>query len=321
MMKVLVTGANGFIGSHLVDELLARGYTVRGLVRKTSNLEWLLDSPIELCYGEVTQKESLYSAVQGVDFILHTAGATKAKNKEDYERINYEGTKNLLEVSLEINPQLKRLVYFSSLAAAGPSNNYLPKSEASECVPSSLYGIAKLKAEKLLIEFKDRLLSVILRLPVVYGPRDREGLFYFRLLKKGLRPVFGGVFSTIFIKDAVTAAILCLEKDIKSGEIFFVSDGNCYSLDQVAEIAENLLKVKTLRFRVPKLIFNCYAWLLNKFSKNQTIINQDKIKELTQTGWICNINRIRDELGFIPQFGLAEGLKLTIGWYKERRWL
>ena len=319
--NALVTGANGFIGSHLVEGLLARNYRVLGLVRKTSNLEWLKDLPVELHYGEVTDRQSLYPVVKDVDFIFHTAGATKARNKAEYENINYQGTKNLLEVCLETNPNLKRLVYFSSLAAAGPSNNSHPKNEAGECLPVSLYGEAKLKTEKLVVEFGKKLPTVILRLPTVYGPRDRDGLAYFQILKKGFRPVFGDMFSVLFIKDTVAAAMLCIEKDIKSGEIYCVSDGNCYSLDEMADIAEKLIGVNTFRFRVPKPVLSLYAGLIGKFSKSQTIINQDKIKELTQKCWTCNINKIRNELGFNPQFNLVEGLKLTIGWYKERRWL
>lgn len=318
--KVLVTGANGFIGSHLIEELLAGGYQVRGLVRKTSNLEWLAGRNLDLCLGEVTDKQSLYPAVKGIDFILHTAGATKGKD-QDYFIVNEEGTKNLLTACLEQNPKIKRIVYFSSLAAVGPANDLQPKNEMSECRPVSLYGAAKRKAEQLVIEYSRKLPTVILRVPTVYGPRDREGLTYFKLLKKGLRPILGDYFSIVFIKDVVRAAILCLEKDVKSGEIFFVSDGNCYTFDDIAKIAEQLMGVRTLRFRVPKPILSIYTFLLTKFSKGQSIINQDKIKELTQRCWICNINKIKNELGFNPQFGLAEGLKLTIGWYKERRWL
>jgi dihydroflavonol-4-reductase len=317
----LVTGANGFIGSHLVEELLSRNYQVRGLIRKTSNLEWLKDLPVELHYGEVTDRQSLYPVVKDIDFIFHIAGATKARNKEQFENINYHGTKNLLEVCLDTNPNLKRFVYFSSLAAAGPSTDTRPKNERDECLPVSLYGEAKLMAEKLVNEFGKRLPTVILRLPAVYGPRDREGLTYFQMLKKGFRPVFGNIFSTIYIKDVIEASILCIEKDIKSGEIYCVSDGNCYTLDDLADIAEKLIGVKTFRFRVPKPIMNFYAFLINLFSRSQTIINQDKIKELTQSGWTCNINKIRTELGFVPKFNLVEGLKLTIGWYKERSWL
>jgi len=320
---VLVTGANGFIGSHLVEEVLAKNFLVRGLVRKTSNLEWLKNLPVELHYGEVTDKQSLYPAVKDVDYIFHTAGVTKARNKQEHENIHYQGTKNLLEVCSATNPGLKRLIFFSSLAAAGPSDDSHPKNEVDECLPVSLYGEAKLKAEKLVVDFSNQLPTVILRLPWVYGPRDREGLVYFKFLKKGFRPVFSDKYllSTVFIKDIMNASILCLEKNVKTGEIYFVADGNCYSLDEFAETAEKIMGIRTFRFRVPKLILSFYAFLLAKFSRNQSIVNPDKIKELTQSCWTCNINKIRTELGFIPKFNLVEGLKLTIGWYKERRWL
>ncbi|MEO0093570.1 MAG: NAD-dependent epimerase/dehydratase family protein [candidate division WOR-3 bacterium] len=319
--KVLVTGANGFIGSHLVEELITSGYEVRGLVRRTSNLEWLKGLPVDLCYGEVTDKSSLYWAVKDTDFILHTAGVTKAKDIKEYEKVNSQGTANLLAVCCEINSNLKRFVYFSSLAAAGPARNSQPKDETCECQPKSIYGLTKWKAEQLVLESSQQLPTVILRLPVVYGPRDRDGLFYFKLLKKRLRPVFGKAFSVIFIKDLVRAVKLCLEKPIKSGEIFFVSDGNCYSFDEIAKIAEELLGIRTLRFRVPEPILTLLALLLAKFLPNASIINPDKIKELTQPRWTCNIDKIKNELGFCPQFSLAEGLQLTVGWYKAQRWL
>ena len=320
---VLVTGANGFIGSHLVEDLLTRNYQVRALVRKTSNLEWLKDLPVELIYGEVTDKQTLYPAVKDVDYILHTAGAIKARNKEEFEYINYQGTKNLLDVCWASNPGLKRFIYFSSLAAAGPSDYSHPQNEASECRPVSLYGETKRKAEQLVTDFADKFPTLILRLPWVYGPRDRDGLSYFKFLKRGIRPVFGSKYllSFVFIKDVTGASIRCLEHEVKSGEIYCVADGNYYSLDEFAENAEKLMGVRTRRIRIPKIGLKLYAFLLTKFSPNQTIINPDKIKELTQTCWTCNINKIRTELGFSPQFSLVEGLKLTIGWYKERSWL
>jgi len=148
-------------------------------------------------------------------------------------------------------------------------------------------------------------------------------LVYFKFLKKGFRPVFSDKYllSTVFIKDIMNASILCLEKNVKTGEIYFVADGNCYSLDEFADTVEKIIGVRTLRFRVPKPLLSFYAFLLTKFSRNQSIVNPDKIKELTQSCWTCNINKIRTELGFIPKFNLVEGLKLTIGWYKERSWL
>ena len=140
MEKVLVTGANGFIGSHLVEGLLHKGYRVRALVRRTADLKWLAGLPIELVYGAISDIKTLYIAVEDVDFVCHTAGATKANTIEDFALINYGGTQNLLTACLQKNPGLKRFVLYSTLAATGPSESNQTITEEKACYPVSNYG-------------------------------------------------------------------------------------------------------------------------------------------------------------------------------------
>lgn len=321
MAKVLVTGANGFIGSHLVEALLEKGYQVRALVRKTADLKWLAGLPIDITYGSITEFNTLLSAVENIDFICHTAGATKASAFADYGLVNYGGTENLINACLKRNPNLKRFILFSSLAVAGPSDNSLGITEEKDCFPISNYGTTKLQAESAVLEHKDKIPSVILRLSAIYGPRDKETLFYFKFLKKGIRPIFGGTFSACYVKDAVQAAILSIERNIASGTIYNISDSKCHTYDEFATIAEQILDKKTLRIKIPKPILYIYATILHKITKGKTIINPDKITELTQECWVCDSEKAKTQLGFSCRYSLEDGLRETIEWYQNQGWL
>lgn len=320
MGKVLVTGANGFIGSHLVEGLLQKGYEVRALVRRTADLKWLVGLPIEIRYGAITELNTLLPAVENIDYICHTAGATKARTIEDFALINYGGTENLLNACLKKNPYLKRFMLFSSLAAVGPSDNQAPMSEQKLCYPISNYGTSKQQAESAVLALKDKIPCVILRLSAIYGPRDKETLVYFKYLNKGIRPVFGGSFSICYVKDVVNACLLGLEKEIVSGTIYNIASPRCYTFDELAQVAESILSKKTLRIRIPTFILMIYASIIQKFSQD-SILSPDKIKELTQKCWVCDIKKAQTELSFTAQYDIEDGLRETISWYKNQGWL
>jgi len=321
MAKVLVTGANGFVGSHLTEKLIEKGHKVRALVRKTANLQWIKDLPIEISYGAICDYDTLPAAVDGIDYIMHVAGATKGKTEKDYEYVNVDGTKNLLKACLEKNPNLKRFVFFSTLAVTGSSDKDTKLSENTVCIPVSIYGKTKLQAELTVLEAKDKIPSIILRLCAIFGPRDTETLAYFKFLKAGIRPTWDGTVSSCYIKDAVSAAILCLEKNIESGTIYHISDGKCYTIDDIATIAEQVIGNKTLRVKLPTPIMSLYGKIVHTFSDGNTVLGPDKIKELTQSCWVCDITKAQRELGFVPRYTLEQGLKETITWYKEQKWL
>ena len=173
-MKTLVTGATGFIGSHLVEELLKGGHRVTCLVRKTSNLQWINGLNVRLIYGDCTIKESLLNAVADFDYIFHLAGLTKAANERDFFSANALGTENLVSAVIEKNPDTKRFVYLSSLAAAGPSCDGTPAKEAGEPKPVSAYGRSKLEGERIVMRHKNTIPVTVIRPPAVYGPRDKD---------------------------------------------------------------------------------------------------------------------------------------------------
>lgn len=320
MEKVLVTGANGFIGSHLVEGLLHKGYQVRALVRRTADLKWLAGLPIELMYGTISELNTLLPAVENVDFICHTAGATKANTMTDFALVNYGGTQNLLTACLHKNPNLKRFVLYSTLAVTGPSESNQSITEEKACFPVSNYGTTKLQAESAVLELKDKIPSVILRLGAVYGPRDKETLAYFKFLKKGIRPIFGGTFSICYVKDVINAGILTLQKSVKSGTIYNISSPGCYTFDELSAIAVQFMNKKTIRIKLPTFILMLYAATVKKFSPG-SMLSPDKMRELTQKCWVCDTKKAQDELGFITNYSLEDGLRETIEWYQRQGWL
>ncbi|MFH1336603.1 MAG: NAD-dependent epimerase/dehydratase family protein, partial [Candidatus Zixiibacteriota bacterium] len=261
---VLVTGANGFVGSHLVERLLDKGYPVRCLVRKTSNLKWLSDLKVEYAYGDISEKDSLKEAVRNVDIIIHSAGLTKAKTKEEYFKANAEGTKNLIEVSLQENPRLQKFVYISSQAASGPGEDEQPKDEATSCRPVSHYGESKLEGEKIVSGYSSKLPVTIIRPPAVYGPRDTDMLGFFKVVNSGFRISFGkgeSYISLVHVKDLADGIILAAENPKAIDQTYFIADDRVYSWREAFNIIAGVLNKKTVPLKIPKSIVFFLAFL------------------------------------------------------------
>lgn len=325
--KALVTGANGFAGSHLVEALLKRGYEVICLVRKTSNLSFLSGLEIEYRYGDVTDIESLRKVLEGVDFIFHLAGLTKAKNKEDYFKANARGTKNLMQTCLESNPYIKKFIYVSSQAAVGPCKDFFPLNENAKCEPITDYGRSKLQGEKEVLSFKNKLPITIVRPPAVYGPRDKDILFFFQTVNKGIIPLFGfkeSYISLIYVKDLARGIILTAENQKSSGQVYFIADEKVYSWSEAGRIIQKSLGVKAFKLRIPKSLlfaFASFSEMVSRLKGESALINLQKANELNQRFWLCDISKAKNELGFSPEYDLEKGALETIKWYKENKWL
>jgi len=321
-MKTLVTGAAGFIGSHLVEELLKRGHSVACLVRKTSNLQWIDGLNVRLIYADCAVKESLLSAAAGFDYIFHLAGLTKAANEKDFFSANALGTENLINAVIEKNPAVKRFVYLSSLAAAGPSCDSAPSKETGEPKPVSAYGRSKLEGERIVMRHKNTIPVTVIRPPAVYGPRDKDFYIFFKLLKKGISLSWGKCcYSLLYVDDLVRGTILCAESQKAEGEIFYLSDGVIYSNEEITEAIAFTLGTKPVRLKIPKSLMPLIAGIGQKLGSQGNIINTDKIKELQHPYWTCDSTKARNELGFIPNVGIKEGVKWTADWYRIHRWL
>lgn len=326
-MKALVTGGTGFIGSHLVEALLQRGAEVRCLLRNRNDRKWLRKLPIEPIEGDCRDKVSLLEAVKGVDQVFHLAGLTRALDEQAYMEANANGTENLIHACLEKNPHLKKFIYLSSQAASGPCQDGERKRESDLCQPVSSYGRSKRRGEEFCLEHVDQIPLTILRPSAVYGPRDRDVYLFFKVLKRGIKPNFSNEqqhISLCYVEDVIQALLLSSDSSESSGEIFFISDGQDYRLDQIGDLFEEAMGIEARCIRVPGWFLSGVASLLeffSKFTKDPPLINKGKVEEMVQKNWLCDITKAKRVLGFKPRFLLAEGIKITYEWYLKENWL
>src|SRR5690606_26960589 len=258
-MTVLVTGATGFLGSHIAEQLSQSGAKVRALVRGTSDTRFLEGlNNVELVTGAVDDFESCVRACQGVEGIIHSAGLVKAKSPDDFRRVNTEGTENLLRAA-EKAGSVRRFVFVSSQAVAGPSDEACtPVCVGNDGGPVTAYGRSKLAAEKILLASKKEIHSVILRPPAIYGPRDGEILVFFKAVKGGVLPLTNPLeakYSMIYGPDCAAACVKALSANVESGTTLFLDDGHPVSFKEMIEQVEAALGKKAwLRVPLPQAL-------------------------------------------------------------------
>jgi nucleoside-diphosphate-sugar epimerase len=319
-MKAFVTGATGFIGSHLCEELIKRGYSVTCLVRETSDLKWIDTLDIKRVEGDCTDRESLHNLIHDFDYVFHLAGLTKSSSDDAFFSINTKGTENLIQAVAEKNPQLKRFVYISSLSAVGPSKNGTPVDEQAHPSPVSNYGRSKLEGEKAILKYKDTVPVTILRPAAVYGPRDKDFLVLFKMVKKGIFPYWGkSYYSFLYVDDLIQGIILCAERKEAEGKIYFMSENTVHTNEEVVKLISSALNAKAVRLKVPKFVMPFCSFIGDK--THAKIINKDKMKEFTHSHWICNSIKVKEEIGFIPRVAIKKGMKWTADWYRIHKWL
>lgn len=327
-MKVLVTGGTGFLGSHVADQLSQSGHQVRALVRPSSDTSFLkaLDH-VELVVGAVDDAETLPTAVDGVDAIIHSAGLVKAKRASDFERVNAEGTRHLLDAVKQRAPNLHRFVLVSSLTAGGPSHDGTPVGPKDDPHPVTHYGRSKLAAERIAARYSSEVPVITLRAPALYGPRDREVLIFFRSIKNGVLPMTTPVEakqSMLYGPDCAAACIRAVDADIESGSLFCVDDGPPHSFLEMIEAAEAAMGRRArLRVPLPRPVTLGAAFateLFGKVTNRAVIFTRDKCNELFEQ-WVSDSTEARARLGWQPRVRFHEGIKLTIDWYKKNGWL
>ncbi len=326
-MKAFVTGATGFVGSHLVDKLLEKNYKVYCLRRNTSSTRWLDDKEINYVDGDLFSNDSLENAIQDMDYVFHVAGVVKAKNKEGFYRGNYQATKNLLEITHKVNPALKKFIFISSLAACGPAMSEKPVDENTVPNPITTYGITKLKAEEGVEMYANKFPVAIIRPPAVFGPRDTEILIYFKTFTKGLNSVIGfdaKYLSLVYVEDLVDGIVLSAENDIANGQKYFMCFDKPYNWDEIGSVTSKLLNKKAFKIRLPHSVVYSVGYLaelFSTFSKNPATLNLEKCRDITQLRWVCSNEKAKKELGFQTKYTLEQSFKKTIDWYKEMKWI
>jgi len=326
-MKILITGATGFIGSALAEQLSGQKHEVFCLVRSSSNLRWISDLNVRLVYGELTRRETLDPLVKDMDVVYHLAGVTKGRDNNAYEEGNFTATKNLVDALLQNNRKLKRIVFTGTQAAYGPSPGLEPVDEESIPRPLTDYGHSKLKAQRYLQSEGKKLPWTIVLPPVVYGPRDTDVLEFFKTVKMGIIPKVGGhdkYTSIIHVDDLVKGLMLAAINDKAAGEIFFVANKKPVAWREIARIAMQVLGKKALEVPVPMPLVRAIAGVsegIAKISGGTTIINRQKVLEMEPDFWICSSRKARVLLDFDEAISLERGIKETLAWYKQHGWL
>ena len=325
--RVLITGASGFVGYHLIQEALAKGLEVYAAVRRSSQVDHLRDLPVTFTYPDFTDLKSLRADLEmhQYDYIIHAAGITKALHRKEYDLVNAEYTLNLGQAICETQLPLKKFVFISSLAAVGPSLNGHPITESDAAHPVTPYGKSKLLAE-LYLSTLYALPIIILRPTAVYGPRDRDLFIVLKAISRGIEPYIGRKdqrLSFIYVKDLATATLDALHSEI-TRKAYNVSDGVPYNRYALADISKAILQKQTLRVHLPGPLVRVMALAqetVGRLRGQMPALNLDKLPELTAANWSCSIDHIKEDLGFVPRYSFEKGLTETIQWYKEQQWL
>jgi nucleoside-diphosphate-sugar epimerase len=311
--RVLLTGATGFVGSHVAQAFVGAGYEVLCGVRASSNPRWISDLervPLDLR----VRAEDLSRAVENIDLVVHAAGITRARQKEDYYSINAEGTLRLAVAALEAG--VRRFVLISSLAARGPDGH---------ARPASAYGRSKLEAETHLHSLGGRMESVVLRPAAVYGPRDTDLLPLFKMARRGWLPVPSGASSLqpVYATDTARAALAAAREPVGFGP-FPVAENRRYTWNDVVAGLEIALGHNVRVVPLPAAAFTLAGraaeWTARPFSA-VPVFDERRAQDLAVHTWTCDTSVTEQRLGWQAEIPLLEGLGRTARWYRQTGWL
>jgi len=325
-MSVLITGGTGFIGSRLALRYLELGEQVKILGQEnnkaeTANKELLTAKGAEFFSISVTDRESVFSALEGVDLVFHLAAAQHEANIPDqiFRDVNVEGTRNVLEASVIAG--VKRFIHGSTIGVYGEGAEG-QLSEQSPLRPDNIYGMTKLEGEEIVLSFKDRLPVVIVRISETYGPGDRRLLKLFKAIKKNMFFVIGkgtNKHHLTYIDDLIDGFFRCCESSAADGEVFILTGKDILTTNQMVEIIANALGQKPPGWHAPFFLFLWIAVAMETLLRPlgiQPPLHRRRLDFFKKNLYFLQ-DKMRNHLGFQPKFSFAEGTRLTAEWYGE----
>ncbi|WP_257454712.1 NAD-dependent epimerase/dehydratase family protein [Archangium lipolyticum] len=326
-MNTLITGANGFLGSWLVRALTARGHVATCFIRPGSDVSGLIGLEYERVDGDVTDAASLARAVQGRDVVFHLAGLRRAATREDFLRVNAEGTRLLCEALVASSGKKPRLVLAGSLGASGPSTPERPRTEEDPLRPAEWYGESKAEAERIAFSYADRLPVTVVRPPRIVGPGDRENLLIFKLVSRGLRLELGGgprPLTLVDVEDVVDLLLLLAEREEALGQSFFIGHPRPFTLEELQDLAAAELGVKPRTVRLSPGVLTALATVadgVTRVTGRRLPLNRKFARQLLVPAWTCSSARAERLLGFRATRDPADSIRRSARWYREQGWL
>lgn len=322
-MRALITGGSGFVGGTLARRLCALGTPPRCLLLPSDDSAPLSGLPVEIVRADVTRPEGLAEALAGCDAVVHLAGLRRAPDRETFLRVNAEGTRTVCEAIVRAGGTA-RLVLAGSIAATGPSRDR--PSEDAPFAPRDWYGESKAEAERIAYSYADRIPVTVARPSRILGPGDRENLFFFRLVNRGVKVSLGEpqpVFSFIDVEDIVEALILLATRPEAIGQSFFLSHEEA-TIAQVQDLAAAALGKRPITVPLPQAVFRALggaADLVSRATGRHLPLNRKMVQQLLVPGWTCSTAKARARLGFAARIPMAESIARSARDYRERGWL
>jgi dihydroflavonol-4-reductase len=326
-MRSVVTGGAGFIGSHLIEALVARGDEVVCLERPGASRRWVAGLPIDVRDHGLEDPRLLTAAFAGADVVYHLAGLTEARRPADYYRVNTEGTARVLQAAAQLGGGPPRVVLVSSQAAGGPCLDAEAVREESVPYPLSHYGHSKLMAEVMMYAYADRVPGVILRLSTVYGPRERAVLKFFQLVQRGIALTIGGwnrEVCLLYVSDLVQGLLAAGTSPQAVGRTYYLSHPQPITWRRFAETVGQVLGRHPILVSVPQCaarVIAVGAEVCAVVARTVATLNREKVREMTQARWVCDVSRSVRELAFSPAYPLSRGVDVTAAWYREAGWI
>jgi nucleoside-diphosphate-sugar epimerase len=314
MPRVLVTGATGFLGSHIAEVLVQHGFTVRCTVRPSSSLKWLDNLSIEKVNVNFSDEKSLEKACEGVDVVVHNAGITRAKTDAEFFEVNTHTTERLARAA--IKARVSRFIFISSLEARGPDGF---------STALSAYGKSKLEAERLLTNLQNDIEVILLRPAGVYGPRDTDLLTLFQIAKYGLLtvPATDSRLQPVHGRDVAEAVLASIGGKAQLGP-FEIAEATTYNWQDMASKLEVAMNKKLHVLKIPREVFLGAGYASETVSKllNQAPkLDRRRAKSLAYYTYTCDTTPFKEAFGWQARISLQDGLKETAEWYKQNNWL
>ncbi|MCZ2101818.1 MAG: NAD(P)-dependent oxidoreductase [Chitinophagales bacterium] len=328
-LKILITGANGFIGRHLVEAAGQQGLKVYAGVRKGSNIEMLEKLDCTCTFLDYNDIDSLASVLETIrpDYIIHNAGLTRSPEYSEYIQVNKMYLVHIVEAIRKSTIPLKKLLFVSSLAAYGPADfqpNGIVKHDADPH-PVTQYGRSKQEAEVWLKQQTDIPYNIV-RPSAVYGPGEKDLLNVFQMVKKGINATAGfgeQKLTFIYVKDLVQLMLLATLTPL-THRAYFGTDGQIYGAkDFPGAIAKSLGK-KVVTVHLPVFIVKIGAWIsegIGKITGKYPTLYVERVNEIKAKNWSCDVANLEQDLNFKPRYTLQEAIDETTAWYQHHHWI